>query len=129
MQVTSLYAGLLALMFVTLSVRVIAVRRTAKISFGDTGNRELLRRIRVHANFAEYVPFGLILLALAELQHWPPALLHFLGACLLAGRLVHSFGVGREPELPLTRVIGMTLTFISLLTGALTNLTSVLWHG
>jgi uncharacterized membrane protein YecN with MAPEG domain len=65
MPITALYAALLTMLFVVLSVRVIAMRRGSGAALGDGGNPELLRRIRVQGNFAEYVPLGLVLLRLA----------------------------------------------------------------
>ena len=65
MEITALYASLLAPLFILLSARVIGARRSAKVPVGDGGNTVLLRRMRVHANFAEYVPFALLLMALA----------------------------------------------------------------
>lgn len=107
--VTSIHAGLLALVFLALSVRVIGTRRTERIGLGDGGSRVLLRRMRAHANFAEYVPLGILLIGLAELQAAPAWLLHVLGAALLAGRIAHAVGVSREPE-GFGRVPGMILT-------------------
>jgi uncharacterized protein len=100
-----------------LSVRVIGQRRGAKVSLGDGGNAALLRRMRVHGNFAEYVPMTLVLLGLAEslaTSHW---LLHAVGAGLLAGRLSHAYGVSQSPERFQFRVAGMaaTLTAIGVL--------------
>lgn len=122
MSITPVYAGLLALVFVALSIRVIGARRGAGISLGDGGDKALLRRQRVHANFAEYVPLALMLMLLAELQGVPRPVLHGLGLALLAGRLVHAAGVSREPENFKLRVTGMALTFTALISGALVNL-------
>jgi uncharacterized membrane protein YecN with MAPEG domain len=61
-----LYAGLLALWLVVLSLRVIQARRAARVSLGDGGNRALQRAIRGQANFAEYVPIALLLLLILE---------------------------------------------------------------
>ncbi|HXW70069.1 MAG TPA: MAPEG family protein [Methylocella sp.] len=58
MPVTALYASLLTPFFIALALRVISMRASAKVAFGDGGDRELLRRTRVHANFAEYVPLA-----------------------------------------------------------------------
>ncbi len=66
MPITALYAGLLGPLLVILAVRVIDARRAAKVALGDGGQPLLLRRMRAHANFAEYVPLALLLLALAE---------------------------------------------------------------
>jgi uncharacterized protein len=122
MTITPIYAALLALMFVALSVRVIGARRSALVALGDGGNRVLLRRQRVHANFAEYVPLALILMMLAEQQSMPPPIIHALGALLVAGRVIHAVGVSREPEQLWQRVTGMSLTFTVLVAGALINL-------
>ena len=122
MVVTPVYAGLLALIFVFLSVRVIQLRRSARIALGDAGDRQLLRRCRVQANFSEYVPLALLLMGLAELQNSSLYLLHLMGLLLLVGRLVHSYGVSQEPEPTVYRVIGMASTFTALILGAVTNI-------
>lgn len=119
MPVTALYAGLLAPIFVVLALRVIGMRRGAQVAVGDGGDRMLLRRIRVHANFAEYVPMALLLLALAESLRTDPRILHALGICLLAGRLSHAYGMSRSKETFAFRVTGMALTFATLIGGAL----------
>jgi uncharacterized membrane protein YecN with MAPEG domain len=110
LPITALYAGLLAPLFLLLSVRVIRQRRGAKVAVGDGGDAMLLRRMRVHANFAEYVPLALLLMALAEsLQTWP-WLLHLLGLVLLTGRLSHAYGVSQSKETYSFRVFGMAAT-------------------
>jgi hypothetical protein len=120
MPVTAAYASLFGFLFVVLSVRVIGQRRDAKVSLGDGGNAALLRRMRVHGNFAEYVPLALVLLGLAESLTVPVWLLHALGAGLLMGRLSHAYGVSQSPERFQFRVAGMgaTLTVILLLAAA-----------
>ena len=118
MPTTALYAGLLAPLFVLLSIRVIAVRRSGLVAVGDGGNRLLLRRMRVHANFAEYVPFALVLMGVAEATAAPAWLIHAMGLTLLAGRIVHAIGMSREPERFQFRATGMALTFTVLLVGA-----------
>lgn len=76
LTVTAPYAAALAIVFLVLSVRVIVLRRARAIGFGSTDNPELERRVRVHANFAEYTPFALLLLAMAELRGAPALWLH-----------------------------------------------------
>jgi hypothetical protein len=122
MTTTPLYAAVLALLFVALSSRVIGMRRAGNVMFGDGGDRMLLRRLRVQANFAEYVPFVVILMAFAEVQNAPVWLLHSMGLVLLVGRLVHAIGLSREPEILLSRTIGMSLTLTALVTGGGANL-------
>ncbi len=120
--ITSTYGGLLALLFVFLSLRVIAFRRQARIGLGDGNNPKLQRRIRVHSNLAEYVPFCLVLMLLAELQNVPAWNVHVIGGLLTAGRVVHAVGVSRDPEWLGSRTIGMALTFTAVIMAALVNL-------
>lgn len=116
--VVPIYAALLAIVFVGLSVKTLRMRRRLRIAIGDAGNPQLLRAMRVHSNFAEYVPLGLILLALMEGQGAPVMVVHGLAACLLIGRLAHAFGVSRTDEDYRFRVAGMALTFTALLGSA-----------
>lgn len=119
-RVTALYAALLALLFLSLSLRVIGQRHRARIALGTGGDPGLQRAVRVHANFAEYAPIVLVLLLVAELLAAPGWWLHVLGLALLAGRVLHAIGVSREPEDIRIRTAGMTLTFAALAAGALT---------
>ena len=121
-QVTAIYAGLLALLFLWLSLRVVGARRTHKVSVGDGGERAVLKAMRAQANCAEYAPIGIILLALAELQGLPALAMHLLGAALLAGRVLHGWGYGRTPQVVHARVWGMYLTVGSIFTAAILNL-------
>ena len=120
MPITALYAALLTALFVVLSVRVIAARRGSGVALGDSGNPELLRRIRVQGNFAEYVPLALILLGLAEGLHTSAWLLHLLGLALLIGRLLHAYGVSRTNEQFVFRVSGVVFTLTMLISAAIT---------
>lgn len=115
-HVTALYAAVLALILVALSVRVIAVRRRLRIAVGDAGDDTLARRIRAHGNFTEYVPIALILMLSGEIAGAPDWMLHTLGATLVAGRVTHAWSLSAH-SIP-GRTIGMTLTFIVLVAGA-----------
>ncbi|GGB53498.1 membrane protein [Roseibium aquae] len=117
--VTPIVAGLLALLYLFLSVRVIRLRGQERISLSDAGNAEMQRRIRVHGNFAEYTPFALVLLLLLELQGAPWWYLAVLGLMLLAGRSLHAYGVSQNPEPLQLRIAGMAMTFAVLALGGL----------
>jgi uncharacterized membrane protein YecN with MAPEG domain len=101
----------LTLIFLWLSLRVIRYRRGERIPLGSGGNPALERAIRAHANFAEFVPFAVLLLILAEWGGAWPWLLHALGALLVAARLSHGIGIVQEPEDFRLRVFGMMGTF------------------
>jgi len=121
-SITPIYAALLAVLFIVLSFRVIFVRRGERISLGDGQNPALRARVRVHANFAEYAPFALLIILMIELQGGSAILLHVIGMMLLAGRLAHAYGVSQHPQIMRLRVLGMILTFTSIGLGALTAL-------
>jgi len=122
LAVSPLYAGLIGLLFVLLSVLVIAARFKTNVSLGDGGEKLLIRRIRMQANCAEYAPLGLILLGMAELQGAPGWVVHLLGLMLLLGRVLHAVGFGRTPEIMPMRSAGVVLTFAMLILSALANI-------
>ncbi len=117
MIVTPLYAGLLVLWFLVLAWRVIR-RRAHGIWLGDGGDPAMLRVIRGHANFAEYVPLALLLMAVLELCGVSVYVLHGLGAMLLAGRLLHGYALSFTDKFAFGRFWGTTLTFVVLLAEA-----------
>jgi hypothetical protein len=119
MPITAFYGSLLAVLFILLSVRVMTERREARVEIGAGESAELFRRVRVHANFAEYVPMALVLLALAESVKAPPELLHLLGIGLVFGRAVHAYGLSQTPHILKLRALGITLTFAVIAIAAL----------
>jgi len=121
-MITSVYAALLGLLFICLSVLTIRQRRKADVALGDAGHAGLQRAIRVHANFSEYVPVSLILIYLIETLYALPLLVHALGLGLLIGRLSHAYGVSQLKEDSRFRITGMVLTFTVIAVAAITLL-------
>ncbi len=122
LAISPIYAGLIALLYLGLSFRVVAGRRAHRISVGDGGEKDMIKRMRTHANCAEYAPIGLILLVMLELQGASGGLIHAAGATLLAGRLLHAFGFGRTPQFVPARIWGMYFTIGSIMAMAITNI-------
>jgi len=120
--ITPLYAGLLALLFISLSFRVVHARRRHRVSVGDGGEKAVLKAMRAQANCAEYAPIGILLLLMAELQGMPVWLVHVFGAMLLAGRVLHAYGFGSTPQVVPARIWGMYLTVTALTLTALANI-------
>ena len=125
LSATPLYAGLLTLLFLVLSYRVVMGRHLHAISVGDQDNKDMIKRMRAQANWVEYAPIGIILLAFLELQEYPIWLIHVLGLTLLAGRISHAYGFGHTPQIVPFRKLGMYLTLTALLAGAILNI----WAG
>ena len=134
MSITTLYAGILGLMYLVLTLRIVRMRRTERALIGPGESDGMLRSIRAHGNFAEYVPLGLILIGLLEAQKGAPLLLHALGFLLLAGRISHAYSLLRHEPKTLGaqklsvkfRVLGMVCTFTVFTVASLALLYSAL---
>ena len=115
MVVTPLYAAILAVWVVVLSLRAIQRRRAAKVSLGDGGVILLQRAIRGQANFAEYVPLALLLLTVIELSRFSLYLVHALGIVLVIARLMHGYAMGFRSAFRFGRFWGAMMTFAILI--------------
>ncbi len=109
---TGLYAGLCGLLFIWLSWKVIVERRRSKVGLGDGGDPDLQRAIRVHANFIEYTPFALVLLALVDVLAGPNWLVHGAGVVLIVSRVLHAQGLGSSAGYSRGRYFGTLGTWI-----------------
>ena len=109
MFVTPLYAGILTLWFIVLSVRVMNLRRRG-MAFGDGGDIGVTRIIRAQANFAEYVPLALLLMGFLEVTRYSIYLLHALGVILVVARLFHGLALSFGWQARFGRVSGAALT-------------------
>lgn len=117
-MVTSLYAAILAIMFIILSVMVIKQRRKYKIAIGDKAAEGLQRFNRAHGNFVEYTPFFLIMLAMAEFNNLNLYAVHLIAIIFIIGRISHAYGltvaenVGNDRKANYKfRVFGMMCSF------------------
>lgn len=120
--VTSIIASALTAIFVKLSFAVIGLRRKNQVGLGSGGIDDLERAIRAQGNFAEYVPFGIILIACLELNGAPWWLVAIPGITLIIGRLIHAKGMNVPPPDFSKRVLGMKFTFYTLITLVVLNL-------
>jgi uncharacterized protein len=106
LPITATYGLPLALILLVLFVQVVRKRGALGQSLGDGGDTDLQERIRRHGNFVEWTPMVLLLLALAEANQAPALALHAAGLLLLAGRVLHPFGLKADaPGHPL-RIAG-----------------------
>ncbi len=123
LPITATTAAILGLIYIVLSGRVIQARGKSKASLGDGGGiitsgqehtAPLLVAARSHANFAEYVPICLILLALVEAEGTRRWLVLLIAALLVIARVLHPIGMGRRIPNPF-RAGGAALTLAVLL--------------
>ena len=118
MFVTPLYAGILTIWFGVLCVRVVGLRRRG-IPFGDNGDVGVIRIVRAQANFAEYVPLALLMMALLEVGHRSIYLLHALGIALVVARVLHGLALSFGWQTRFGRVSGAAITIVVLMIEAL----------
>ena len=90
--ITALWAAILGLLSVALAARVVQGRVSEKVIFGDGASVVMQQRIRVHANFIEYVPIALVL-----------------------ARLLHAFGLSSNTGTTPGRFVGTVLTWLVIL--------------
>ncbi len=122
LSLTGFYASLLGLLYIGLAINIILLRKKFKVGINDGGNKDLAKAIRVHGNFAEYVPITLILLASYELNGASAMMLHVLGAALVVGRVLHVIGLTKTIGLSIQRQVGMLSTFFVILVLAIENI-------
>jgi uncharacterized protein len=130
-SITSGYLAVLALLYATLCLRVVRLRRKNQTGFGDGGDPALRSAIRAQAHFAEYVPITALMVAMLEMSGAPALQVHLLMATLLAARLLHPFGMYAAPTTPrffVGRVCGMVLTVLVMMASAVLILLR-LWRG
>jgi uncharacterized protein len=121
-SITGFYLAVLALLYVVLGLQVSRLRRGNRVLFGDGDNIKLRSAIRAHANFAEYVPIIVLLVAMLEMSGLPAARVHLLMAALLVARLIHPLGMYVGPrtlQFQICRVGGIVLTLLVLVAAAL----------
>lgn len=119
-MISSVYASVLALWIVLLSLRVIRLRRSKRIRLGDGGDPEMQAAIRAQGNSTEYVPIALILLFLLEFNSGNYLIIHMAGIALVTGRILHYKAL-KDNNLRL-RVLGMQCTIFTIIALALLNL-------
>lgn len=117
-MITMLYAGLCTILVVVLALRVVQWRFRHKIGLGDGGDRQLLMRVRAHANAVENMPLALLLLGGMELNGYNGGLIHGFGSVLLLSRAAHAWGLSHSSGTSRGRFIGSLFTWLLMLTMA-----------
>ena len=122
-QVAALYVGLNALLLLVLALNVGLRRgRQNALQPGATGDETLVRAVRAHGNFTEYMPVVLLILVMLALLKAPTPLLHLLGLVFTLGRLAHALGMMQPQHPNALRFAGNLSTGIVLLIGGISCL-------
>lgn len=116
LPVSAVFASVCAVLLIVLSYRVAMFRMRQKKGLGVTDDRDFAVAIRTQANFTEYAPIALILLAIGELNGVAVQLIYGVGMAFVLFRLFHAWGMtqGRGGAHP-ARLIGIVGTWLALL--------------
>ena len=114
----ALWVGLNLLLLLILSGLVVRLRQKHKIALGDGGIPELARAVRTFGNAAEYVPTGMVAIAVLAIVQSPALAIHIVGLLLFAGRLIHGVGLFNTGGASVPRALGMVLTWVGYLFAA-----------
>lgn len=126
--ITALTAALLAFLSIKLTIDIVKLRWSERVTIGDGGHEGLAQAIRLHGNFIEHAPITLYVLALAELlgAWWPLVLV--VALFLIIGRVLHTRTFVKGQHNLKLRSLGMKLTLLSQLLGALLSAGYAIWH-
>lgn len=116
--------GLLTLLFLFLSVKIMLLRREHKVPHsGETDSKSFLDAVDAQRNFERYTSYALILFLVLMLFKADAMPFLLLNIVFVASRFIHAFGVlvkeqSSNPSM-LWRVTGMKLTFLTILASGL----------
>ena len=120
LYLTTIFASLFTIFYIFLSFRVGYFRGSPVMRFifkmdDKINENKLVRKVRSHGNFSEYIPLFLILLLILEIKNETP-FLYLLITCLifLYGRLAHAICFSFYEFNPFLRISGMLFTYLGL---------------
>lgn len=122
-------ASILGLLLLVLAFQCVSARLgqiKAASDAQDAAEAAVQLAMRVMGNFSEYVPLALILLLGLEASAAPSALVYGLAGALIVARLLHAWGLSRNPGRSFGRFWGTLLTWIMILVASLSGLFFVL---
>ena len=122
-QITLAVTAVFVLMSIPMAIAVGVRRAKTGILLLHGEDEHLLRLMRAHGNFIEYVPLAILALAGAEISGAPLWLIAVCGGVLVLARVIHFFGLRAAADSK-GRPIGAGLTNLTMLVLAL----AILWQ-
>lgn len=112
-SVTMLVSGLLVLLYLVMSLRIVFFRFEKKMSLGFPIDSKdpMFKADRIHANFSEYVPLIIIMMALLEITGTPTNYIKISGFSLIVARIIHWIGIMQRKVPNPFRFLGAAITF------------------
>ncbi|MEG3087598.1 MAPEG family protein [Sphingomonas sp. PB4P5] len=112
LPITLATTGGAAIIALWLGLRAGQTRAKAKVDIGDGGDAMLIARMRAQANYVEYAPFIVALIAVLEFTTGSSTWLWIAAILFLVARVLHPLGMD---GLKGARMIGILITFLLLL--------------
>jgi hypothetical protein len=123
LPITFITTGILGFLYLIHTVRVISARSAdGGPALGAGGSEAIERKIRTHANFAEYIPLLLFILFLLESHGIANKYLLVYASLLIIGRIIHAYGLLPVGGILWARIVGMIMTITALVLGCATLL-------
>ena len=113
----ALWVGLHLILLLVLSVLVVRQRRSHGVALGDADIPELAQAVRAFGNATEYVPGGLIAIAVLAMAGAAPTVVHATGLTLFVGRVAHAIGLSRSGGSSILRSAGVIATWLAYILG------------
>ena len=117
-RAAALWVGLHLILLLVLSLLVVRQRRTHGVGLGEGDVPQLTLAIRTFGNATEYVPAGLIAIAVLAMVGAQPLIVHLTGLILFVGRVAHAVGLSRSGAASLPRAAGVILTWVAYIIAA-----------
>ena len=112
MNLIIVYAVILGLLFLFLSLNAERLRQNHKLKSKTSLPENVYYAVRGQENFVEFVPFSFILILLCESVDVTTFVLNLLLSTLTFGRIIHAYGCTINYTQSY-RLCGMVLTYIS----------------
>lgn len=116
-RLVALYIAANAFIMLILSMLVVRARVKTETPIGDGGNPAMMGIMRAHENNTEYVPVPLVMLVVIFMLGGTYMPIHLIGGTLTLGRILHGIGLSRNTGPSLLRLLGMALTWLSMIFG------------
>ena len=113
----ALWVGLHLILLLVLSMLVVRQRRAHGVVLGDNDIPELTQAVRAFGNATEYVPGGLIAIAVLAMAGAAPMAVHAMGLTLFVGRVAHAVGLSRSGGSSILRSAGVIATWLAYILG------------
>jgi len=113
----ALWVGLHLILLLVLSILVVNQRRKHQVVLGHADIPELAQAVRAFGNATEYVPGGLIAIAVLAMAGAAPLVVHAVGLTLFVGRVAHAIGLSRHGGSSVLRSAGVVATWLAYILG------------